>query len=227
MIHCLIIDDEPPAIKVIEHYIQQVPDLALAGSYTDPVAGMVAIESRQADLLFLDINMPQLSGIDLIKSLANPPLIVLTTAYPEYAVEGFELEVLDYLLKPIALNRFLKTTSKAKKALARQSSPSGATDHLIIREERKLFKIPLNDILYFQAWGDYVKIFCKGRTFLPKETLKSIEQRLPQELFLRTHRSYIVALQAINFVEGNQIGLNNVKLPVSQSYKELLLRHFS
>ena len=224
---CIIIEDEPPAIKVLEHYIAQVPNLFACGSFTDPLQGITAIQQQTVDLVFLDINMPKLSGIDLIKILQNPPAIIITTAYPEFAVEGFELEVTDYLLKPIAFQRFLKAINKVGKQAEKHTSELSKGQYLVLKSDRKLFKVNFEEILYLQAWGDYVKIICRDRTLLPKETLTKVAERLPTERFVRIHRSYIVAIEAIAFIEGNQVAIGNTKLPVSQSYKENLLKIFS
>lgn len=228
-INCAIVDDEPLAIKVLEKYIKELPILQLNSSFHSAIKASEYLQIGGVDLLFLDINMPKISGISLLRSLPNPPLVIFTTAYPEYAVEGFELEALDYLLKPFSFERFLKAVNKAIQAIETENKlrqtnrlPEGGT--LIIKADRKLYPLPFNSILYLQAFGDYVKVFTKNQRYLPKETLQNIEKRLPENQFIRVHRSYLVALEAIQYIEGNHLTIDNQIIPIGQSYKEQLLQ---
>lgn len=218
---CYIIDDEPLAINVLEKYIAKSPALELLGSTTEPLEALAFLQEHKVDLLFLDINMPELSGIGLARVLKNPPLLIFTTAYPEYAVEGFELEALDYLVKPIDFERFAKAIQKATHRL--QISPSEQPAHLVVKADRRLYNINLDDIQYLEAYGDYVKIHLSDQIIVPKETLQKIEDRLPADRFLRVHRSYLVALEKIQFLEGNLIAIGEAKIPVGQSYRNALL----
>jgi DNA-binding LytR/AlgR family response regulator len=185
---------------------------------------MEALRQHPVDLLFLDINMPKLSGISLLKTLDKPPLVVFTTAYPEFAVEGFELEAVDYLLKPFSLERFLRAINRASERLATPPTTGPqAPQHLLVKADKKLYKIDFQDISYLEAYGDYVKVFTKEKMLLTKERLANIERELPPGLFCRIHRSYIIALSAIDFIEGNMVKIGKEKLPVSEGLKEGLL----
>lgn len=221
---CYIIDDEPPAIKVLEHYIRQSPQLQLLGSATDAVLGMQAIQEQKPQLIFLDINMPKLSGIGLLKALSHPPAVIFTTAYPEYALEGFELEAVDYLLKPFSFERFLKAVNKAQRLAAAQEVPEEAPSFLLLQADRKLYRVPLEEILYLQAYGDYVKVHANKQLYVPKTTLNLLEEELPANLFFRIHRSYIIALPKIQYIEGNFVVIRDEKIPVGRSFREGLLK---
>lgn len=218
---CYIVDDEPLAIRILEKYIAKSRALELLGSTTEPLEALAFLQANKVDLLFLDINMPELSGIGLARVLAKPPLLIFTTAYPEYAVKGFELEALDYLVKPIDFERFAKAIQKAAHRL--EASPNEQPTHLVVKADRRLYNIKLDDIQYLEAYGDYVKIHLTDQVIVPKETLQSIEERLPQNRFLRVHRSYLVALDKIQFLEGNLLFVGDAKIPVGQSYREALL----
>lgn len=221
---CYIIDDEPPAIKVLEHYIRQSPQLQLLGSAADAVLGMQAIQEQKPQLIFLDINMPKLSGIGLLKALSHPPAVIFTTAYPEYALEGFELEAVDYLLKPFSFERFLKAVNKAQRLAAAQEVPEEAPSFLLLQADRKLYRVPLEEILYLQAYGDYVKVHANKQLYVPKTTLNLLEEELPANLFFRIHRSYIIALPKIQYIEGNFVVIRDEKIPVGRSFREGLLK---
>ena len=221
-IDCFIVDEEPLAIRVLEKYIAQTPALNLTGSSTEPLEALTKLQENPVDLLFLDINMPELSGISLARVLKQSPLIVFTTAYPEFAVEGFELEALDYLVKPISFERFLKSVQKATQRLENKTNIT----HLTIKADRRLYNLRLEDIIFIEAYGDYVKIHTKTQILVPKETLSNIEERLPAGYFMRVHRSYLVSLNKIEFLEGNLIHIGEAKIPVGQSYREALLNAF-
>ena len=220
---CYIIDDEPPAIKVLEHYIRQTPQLQLLGSANDAILGMQAVQEQTPQLLFLDINMPKLSGISLLKALPHPPAVIFTTAYPEYALEGFELEAVDYLLKPISFERFLKAVNKAQRSFAPQETPPPPA-FLLLQADRKLHRVLLEDIRYLQAYGDYVKVHTTKQLYVPKTTLNHLEEQLPSNLFFRVHRSFLVALQKIEYLEGNFVVVGDEKIPVGRRYREELVR---
>lgn len=219
-LRCYIVDDEPLAIKILEKYIAQTPELTLVGSAASALDALPTIRESKVDLLFLDINMPEISGISLARTLINPPLLIFTTAYPEYAVEGFELEALDYLVKPFSLERFLKAVNKATTRVKAKDLPT----HLVVKADRRLYHVRLDDILFIEAYGDYVKLHTRHQILVPKEPLNSIEERLPIGQFLRVHRSYLVALGAVEFIEGNLIQIGKHKIPVGQSFREILLK---
>ena len=186
---------------------------------------MEVLQNERIDLLLLDINMPKLSGIGLLKALPNPPLVVFITAYPEYAVEGFELEAVDYLLKPFSFERFVKAVNRVTQKMAIKTGNSSIST-IVIKADKKLYQLDTTDILYLQAYGDYVKVFTKDKMLITKERLTNLEGQLPEDSFQRIHRSYIVALAAIEFVEGNQVKVGEELLPVAITYREQLLLNF-
>ena len=220
-VRTIIIDDEPLSIRVIEKYLANFSHFELLTTFTDAIEAFNYINHNEVDLIFLDINMPKLSGISFAKSLKNPPLIIFVTAYPEFAVEGFELDALDYLLKPFSFERFLKATKKVEDRLKKQAPAK--SDSILIKSDKKLYKVAIQDILYLQAYGDYVKVFTKQKLIVTKRRLSNLEQELPDEFFQRIHRSYIVALDAVEFIEGNQVYINDTKLPIAATYHQNFL----
>ncbi|MEZ4989751.1 MAG: LytTR family DNA-binding domain-containing protein [Saprospiraceae bacterium] len=221
----VIIDDEPLAIRVLEKYTRANPLLQWQASFTDPLEAFAYIREHEVDLLLLDINMPELSGLALARSLTHPPMVIFTTAYPEFAVEGFEVEAVDYLVKPISPERFLKAIEKAHRYLMMSAATveEPAAQHLLVKADRKIYRIPMNELLYFQAYGDYVKIVCRDKQLTPKEKLSHFEQVLPQPRFLRVHRSYIIALDKIEYMEGNMLRIGEQFIPVAQAQREALI----
>jgi len=220
-ISCIIVDDEPLSRDVLLTYIADTPQLEIKAVMDNAIHAMNYLNQNQIDLVFLDINMPKLSGINLVKSLVNPPLIIFTTAYPQFAIDGFELDAVDYLLKPFSFERFLKSVNKVSEKLSKTEMPE--QKYLVIKADKKLHRIRQDEILYFESAGDYVKIFFKDQIIMAHETMKNLEQTLPSEMFFRTHRSYIVALDKITFIEGNQLKIADVMVPVSLDKKEDLL----
>lgn len=226
-IRCIAVDDEPLSLKVIEKYAAELPLVELIGTCANAFEAMEWLRKEQVDLVFLDINMPKLSGIGLLKSLDKAPLVVFTTAYPEYAVEGFDLEALDYLLKPFSLERFIRAVNRAAERISSNSIPANtAIGHLVVKADKKMYRIDLQDISYLEAYGDYVKIHAKSQVLLVKERLGSMERDLPVGQFVRIHRSFIVSIAAIEFMEGNLVKIANAKLPVSENFREKLLAIF-
>lgn len=222
---CLIVDDEPLSLDVLEKYIADVPDLQLAGRCQDAFEAMDALAKNKTDLLFLDINMPGLSGINMVKSMKDLPEVIFTTAYPEYAIEGFELDVLDYLLKPISFERFVKSIQKAKaKLLSRESGSAGGSDFLTVKAGKKIHKVAYEEILYFSAMGDFLKIHTKEKTYISSNTLKNVLDQLPAGRFVRIHKSYAISLHAFSYLEGNRVFLGTTELPLGHTYKDDLLR---
>jgi two-component system LytT family response regulator len=225
IIRCLIVDDEPLSLDVLEKYIHDIPGLELVGRCLNAFEAMEKINESEIDLLFLDINMPKLSGINMVKSIKNLPEVIFTTAYPEYAVEGFELEVLDYLVKPISFERFLKTIGKAQKKIESSQDEVGANPQFImVKSDKKHYKLPFSEIRYIQSMGDFVKIHTIGKVYISSDTLKNIETQLPKNQFVRIHKSYIISIEAFRYIEGNQVKIGEESLPVGQTYKDALLK---
>jgi DNA-binding LytR/AlgR family response regulator len=232
-ITCLIVDDEPLSQDVLKAFVEDTPMLSLSGVCFDALEAMDYLQKNSVDLIFLDINMPKLSGINFAKSLEHAPMIIFTTAYSEYAVEGFELDAIDYLLKPISFERFLKAVNKAieykevREVIQKGRNGGIATEagHIMIKADKKIYKINIEDIFYVQSYGDYVKIITRGKTIIASETLKNMEQFLGQH-FIRIHKSYLVAISAIQYVEGNQVKVSDQMIPIGKIFREEFLRKF-
>lgn len=224
-LNCLIVDDEPLSLDVLEKYIQDIPVLQLTGRCLDAFSALKMLKETEVDLLFLDINMPKLSGINMVKTMDELPEVVFTTAYPEYAVEGFELEVLDYLVKPISFERFVKTINKAQKKFEANASRSmKPQDFMMVKSNKKLYKVSLQEIIYIQSMGDFVKIFTKEKVYISSDTLKNISAQLPDQQFIRIHKSYVISLIAFKYIEGNQVKIEDDYLPIGLTYKDRLLK---
>lgn len=226
-IKCIIVDDEPPAQRVLENYIKEIPSLKLEGKCKNALEAMDILIHKKIDLMFLDINMPKMSGLDFLKTLKNPPVVIITTAYREYAVDGFELDVLDYLKKPFSLDRFIKAIHKATEKLSLISSvpvlsneQTEEPDSIFINENRITYQISLKDILYIEAVGDYIKIFTNPRTFITKLTLKKMELFLPANKFLRVHKSFIISISKINKIDGHLIYIEQGRIPLGYGYQK-------
>ena len=226
-IRCIAIDDEPLAVKKIAGYIQKVPFLELVAECRSAAEAMTIMDTTDVQLLFIDINMPDISGMDFVKSLANKPYIVFTTAYSEYAVEGFQVEAVDYLLKPITFTNFLKAANKVKNLIEltannQKESVKTTANHLFVKSDYKLIRIELADIKYIESQHEYIKIHLINSTpVMTQMSLKSIEEQLPPDRFMRVHRSYVVNLAKITVIERNRIVFDgNIYRPVSEQYKE-------
>lgn len=227
-INCLIVDDEPPAILLMEKYVNAVPVLELSGKCNNAVDALSILQQQPIDLLFLDIQMPHILGTDFIRTLVNPPKVVFTTAFRKFAIEGFELDAVDYLLKPISFERFLKAVNKVMK-LNLPLSQSFPQDHipkketspsfLLLRADRKNLKIQLHDILFIESLKDYVKVVTKDRIIVSKQSISSFEENLPGDAFLRIHRSFIVSINMIESFKAGIIQVAKYELPVSRSYR--------
>ncbi|GAB5526836.1 MAG: LytTR family DNA-binding domain-containing protein [Roseivirga sp.] len=221
-INCLIIDDEPLSRDVLINYVQDHPDLNLQGECKDAFEAMTALERAAVDLIFLDINMPKLSGINFYKSLNQKPMVVFTTAYPEFAVEGFELDAIDYLLKPFSFERFIKAINKVKgKGSAQETVVS---DFIMLKADKKMYRTAFDDILFFESLGDYVKVHTKERVLIIAGTLKKLLLELPESQFIRTHKSYIIAKSKVEYIEGNQIKIADQMISIGQAYREGVLQ---
>lgn len=231
MIKTIIVDDEPLAQDIIETYVTQLPNLELVAKCSNAIEANQVLQNNEVDLMFLDIQMPQLTGIEFMKSLENPPLVVFTTAYSEYAVEGFEMNAVDYLLKPISIDRFMKAVNKVELKLKENSTGSQqmdiADDHFFVKADKKLVKVNFDDILYIEGLKDYVIIRQEEGRVITLQTMKSLEGRLPSSQFKRIHRSYIVNTKRINALVGNMVELKEKgetkNIPVGKIYREELL----
>ncbi len=230
MINTIIVDDEPLALDVLETYIEQVPELNLVQRCNNALEANEALKKHEVDLMFLDIQMPQLTGIDFLKTLTRPPLVIFTTAYPNYAIEGFELDAIDYLLKPISLERFMKAVNKAadQLQLQRREAPAEGEDFIFVKADKKLVRVKFSDVLYIEGLKDYVIIRMEGgKRVITLQTMKSLEEKLPPNLFKRIHRSYIVNIDKIEAVVGNMVEITEKgqkkHLPVGKNYREELL----
>jgi DNA-binding LytR/AlgR family response regulator len=227
MINCIVVDDEPLARQLILSYIDQIPGMQCIGSYPSAVAALTALVEHQVDVIFIDIEMPGLSGLNLIKSLKALPKVVFITAYTDYAVDAFELEATDYLVKPVTFERFLKTVQKlgagkSNPAMAMQQS-TGPTS-IFLKVDRRLVQIDLSVIIYVEGLGDYLKVHTKKQTYVTYMTLGKLEALLTAAAFVRIHRSTIINKNLIQFIEGNFIRINDIDLPIGLTYKENLLR---
>lgn len=230
-ISCLIVDDEPMALSLIESYVLKTPFLELKGKCRSAFEALEKIHETPIDLLFLDIQMPQLNGIELSKTLSKNTKVIFTTAFDQYALEGFKVDALDYLLKPFNFEEFYKASSKAKDwfALVHQSnkpnSHKESPTYIFIRAEYKLVKILLDDILYIEGLKDYVKIWLanESRPLLTHTSLKKLEEELPKNKFMRVHRSYIIALDKIQAVERSQALIHNQYIPIADQFKQTFL----
>lgn len=225
-LRCLVVDDEPFSIEIIQNYIYKVPGLVLEGKCLNAIDALHFMHEHPVDLLFLDINMPEVSGIQMLSSLVDPPLVVFTTAYPEYAIEGFNLDAVDYLLKPFGFERFMKAVNKVYNRINERQgikNKSEDTDFIMIRADKRDYKINLSDIQFIQAKGDYLKITSSERSYLTHETMQHMVQLLPDHRFLRIHKSYIVSIDRIKYIEGNQVFIGNESLPVGKVYREDLM----
>lgn len=229
-IRCLVVDDEPAARDVISRYLQQLPMVQLAGECGNAIEAMNFIQNEPIDLLFLDINMPQLNGTDLLKILKNPPKTIFTTAHEEYALQGYELDAVDYLLKPIQFDRFLKAVQKALQLtlvseIHHAAGPAAAQDPFIyFRADRKMVKVLLKDILYIESMKDYVKVFTTQGQIITKLSISSLEELLPENSFIRTHRSFIVSLERVKSFTPELIEIDKAEVPIGKLYRQTVMK---
>jgi two-component system, LytTR family, response regulator len=230
---CVILEDEPLARSLVENYVSKVPHLQLLQSFSDSMKALDYLRENKVDILFSDIQMPDITGIALLKILQKKPLVILTTAYSEYAIEGYELDVFDYLLKPISFERFLKSVEKATLRLtandAERSNEKGsqpiafqpvAANFIFIKDGTKLIKVKFEDILYIEGLKDYVSIITKEKKIVSLQAMKSLEAQLPENQFIRVHNSYIVYCPAIEVVEKDRILIAKNYIPISDTYKK-------
>ena len=228
-IRCLVVDDEPPAREILSRYIREVGTLQLVAECGNALQAFAVLQHQPVDLLFLDIRMPQLNGNDFIKTIKNPPKVIFTTAFPDYALEGYELDVVDYLLKPVPFDRFLKAVNKA---FPSGTSPAQTTTTIdkkneafvYFRVDRKMVKVMLQDILYIESMKDYIKIFTPAGTLITKQSISSVEEMLPEKEFARVHRSYIVSLNSIKTFTPELIEIGKTCIPIGKLYRGEVLK---
>lgn len=244
-IKCIIVDDEKLARTLLENYIQKLPQLELVQACKNPLEALECLQTQSIDLMFLDIQMPDLTGIELLQSLPERPVVIFTTAYAEYALEGYQLDVIDYLLKPFSFNRFVQGVNKATQQMQLKSSQSNssvgqpsltpsaplsaseAKTHLIIKAEHKTFKVRLSDIIYIKSVGEYVTYHTQipGQKIMTLQSLRKLEDEiLPKDQFIRVHRSYIVAIDQIQVLEGNELVIGQERLPIGKTYREEVVK---
>jgi two-component system, LytTR family, response regulator len=224
-LRCMIIEDEPLAVKVLADYVSQVPFLELQGSFRDAIRATEFLRSRETDLIFLDIHLPKLKGMAFLRTLINPPAVIITTAYHQYAVEGFELNVTDYLLKPIEFERFLVAVNKVK--VGRGDGVDGqplpeAKDFIFLTVQKKKVKILFPEILYVESQKEYIKITTTKRVYVSKMSTHEIETLLPAHLFKRVHRSFIVAVGKIESYTADMVEVNGVAIPIGRGYRDII-----
>ena len=225
MTRCLVVDDEPMARDVLRRYIEKVPTLQLAGECSNAIDALVFLQKNGIDLIFLDIRMPELLGTEFVQSLQSPPKIIFTTAFKEYALDGFELDAVDYLLKPVRFERFLRAVNKAfPKKVADQADNNSelrktGSDFIYLRVDRKLVKILLTDLLYIESARDYVKVFTRDKSYITRQTISSIEAMLSGNDFIRIHRSYIISVSKIKSFTNEMVEIGNNELPIGKYYR--------
>lgn len=227
--NCIVIDDEPLALDLLKDYIEKIPFLKLERTFTNPLEGLGYLQENTVDLVFLDVELPYLSGIEFVKCLPSKPLVIFTTAYEKYAVTGYDLEITDYLMKPILFDRFLRAVNKAyglvklnKKAPERSVAlPEKETqsDFIMVKTGYNTININLNDILYVEGLKDYIKIHLTGKTILTLNSLKKLQEMLPESRFIRVHRSFIVSLPKIDSIQRSRIVIGKTFVPVGENYK--------
>jgi DNA-binding LytR/AlgR family response regulator len=229
LIRCLVVDDEPPAREIIRRYIEQVPGLVFSGECGNAIQAFTFLQKNSVDLIFLDIRMPQLNGNDFLKTLKFPPKVIFTTAFAEYALEGYELDVVDYLLKPIQFDRFLKAVDKAFQLSQTKTEPAAEEEKkndsfVYFRADRKMIKVMLRDILYIESMKDYIKVITATETIITKQSISSVEAMLPEREFIRIHRSYIVSLAHIKSFTSEIIEIEKAELPIGKLYRNEVLK---
>ncbi|MBZ0247671.1 MAG: LytTR family DNA-binding domain-containing protein [Cyclobacteriaceae bacterium] len=224
MINCLIVDDEPLARNLLSDYVKKIPYLNLVGTAGNGITAMSMLRENDIDLLLLDIQMPELTGINMLKALHKKPMVILTTAYSEYALESYDLDVVDYLLKPVTFERFLKGLEKVNQRLSNKEVPVSPVEEspsfVFVKDGTKLVKVILDDILYVEGLKDYVTIHTKQQKIVSLQRLKTLEEQLPPEQFIRVHNSFIVSLNAISAIHRSEVQIGTVRVPISDSYKK-------
>ena len=227
-IKCIIVDDEPLAIEILESYVAKVEQLQLLSTFRNAVSAFTFLQQHSVDLIFLDIQMPKLSGIDFLKTLKNPPKVIFTTAFRDYALQGFELEIVDYLLKPIPFDRFLKAVAKV---LHQPTTPANASksdvvsdNYVYFKVDKKMIKTKMADVLYIESIKDYVKVKTGEREIVTQQKISYLEESLPREQFLRIHRSFIVNLEKIDAYSATDVEIGKHSIPIGWNYKNDVMK---
>jgi two-component system LytT family response regulator len=230
-IRCLVVDDEPPAREVLRRYIDQLPMLQFVGECGNAIDAIKFLQDESVDLVFLDVRMPQLNGNELLKVIRHPPPVIFTTAHPEYALEGYDLDVMDFLLKPIRFDRFLKAVNKIVQLNGHRSIESAQVveeqkreSFVYFRCERKMIKVMLNDILYIESMKDYVKVYTGSGMLITKQSITSVEAMLPEKTFIRTHRSFIVSADKIKTFTSELIGIGTAEIPIGKLFRNQVMK---
>ena len=227
---CLIVDDEQLARQLLEGFVNKVPGLVLKGMCKNPLEAMEVLKNEQVDILLLDIQMPELTGVEFLKTLKNKPATIFTTAYSEYALEGYELDVIDYLVKPFSLDRFIQAINKAtayldlKRKAIEGNGASFDQEFVLLHADHKIYKVKLNEIEYIEGLKEYVSYYTREKRIIVLQSLKSIEESLPPDKFIRIHRSYIVPIDKIKSLDGNQVQIGNKLIPIGRSYKDEVMK---
>lgn len=225
MINFIIVDDETASHEIIEDYGNNIPYLSMQKNCYNAFEAMEYLQKHKVDLMFLDINMPKLTGFEFLKTLSNPPKVIVTTAHENYALEGYELKIDDYLLKPFSFQRFLMAVTKVKDLLTenavaeKPSNPNFLTERIFIKGDKKHHQIKFDDMLYVEAYGNYLKVHVDNQTIVTHQTLSSFEDMLPSQHFIKVHKSFIVAVGKIDLVEGNQLHIRSHKVPIGKRYR--------
>ncbi|MFI5161266.1 MAG: LytR/AlgR family response regulator transcription factor [Sphingobacteriales bacterium] len=222
-ISCIITDDEPFARKGLQGYIEKIDFFDLKGSCEDAMQLSDMLQKQPVDLLFLDIQMPHITGVEFLRAIRNPPKVIFTTAYQQYAIDGFELDVMDYLLKPIPYERFLKAAWKARDYFALKEQPESIAPYIFVKAAGKLEKITFSEILFIEGMENYVAIYTDSKKIVTHTTIKSLLEKLPTKQFIQTHKSYVVAIDKINTIEGNTLHVQSYQVPVSKYLREEVL----
>ena len=225
---CLLVDDEPLALDILESYLKKIPDAELTGRCQNALEASEFLKHNKVDIIFLDIQMPEITGIEFMRSMANPPLVVFCTAFPDFAVEGFELNAIDYLLKPVSFDRFSKTMERTREYMSLKKNdevepPDLESDYIFIKSNQKQIKLSYDQIYYVEAFADYVKLYTPEKRYITLQTMKNMENKLPKDKFIRVHRSFIAGLRYIHSFNSTELEINGVKIPVGKNYKEEFL----
>jgi DNA-binding LytR/AlgR family response regulator len=230
-VKCVIIDDEPIARDIIREYILKISELEITAEFSKPTDALTFLNANKTDLLFLDINMPEINGIHFAKSLSNPPAIIFTTAYREYAANGFEIQAVDYLVKPIPFDRFLKAVNhyfqlrgKSADLTASEITEKSENEFLLLKDSKKTHKVYLNDIKYIESDGDYIRFYLQNRKLMIRGSLFSMESTLPSNMFLRIHNSYMINLKKVTAMTLYSVEIEGTELPISRSHKDKVLK---
>jgi DNA-binding LytR/AlgR family response regulator len=230
---CIIVDDEPLAQEVIERYLSNFREIELVKKCSNALEAFEVLHTEQIDLMFLDISMPVISGIDFLRSLRNAPAVIITTAYPDFALQGYELDVIDYLVKPVSMERFIKAVNKTMERVKlnnptnKPEAPTSKVDYMFVKSDQKLVKVKFKDIDYIEGMKDYVKIFVGEKMIVTLHTMKFFEANLPSGEFMRVHKSFIVNLDAIKSISGNELEVRQIRVPIGSSYKENLMKRIA